>query len=124
MTDYLAEGRRIWHDFVPESGQADTVQGEMLRAVEKLRDEATRNGNGNWDAGFEILHAYLRETLPDPAVFSPEVCEEIRSTLAALRREDDVWLQDEPYDFLGDRVVDYFRHHGSRPRAMNPDLHR
>jgi hypothetical protein len=28
-------------------GLADTVQGELLRAVEKLRDEAQRNGNVN-----------------------------------------------------------------------------
>jgi hypothetical protein len=27
----------IWHDLVPKSGQADTVQGELLRAIEKLR---------------------------------------------------------------------------------------
>jgi hypothetical protein len=31
----------------------------MLRAVEKLCDEATRNGNGNWDSGFVLLLKYL-----------------------------------------------------------------
>jgi hypothetical protein len=53
--DYLKEGKDIWSQFVPKSGQALTVQGELLRAVEKMRDEAVRNDNGNWDRGFEIL---------------------------------------------------------------------
>jgi hypothetical protein len=47
--------RKIWRQFVPSAGQAETVQGELLRAMEKLRDEAARNGNGNWDEGFETL---------------------------------------------------------------------
>lgn len=52
--DHFEEAKAIWHMFVPKSGQADRVQGELLRAVEKLRDEATRNGNINWDRGFEF----------------------------------------------------------------------
>ncbi len=56
---FLDEAKFIWREFVPRSVQAETVQGELLRAVEKLRDEALRNGNGNWDNGFEILLGYL-----------------------------------------------------------------
>nr|WP_176573403.1 hypothetical protein [Nonomuraea pusilla] len=41
---YAEETRRIWKTYVPLRGQADTVQGELLRAVEKLRDEAQSNG--------------------------------------------------------------------------------
>jgi hypothetical protein len=47
---YFEEAQDIWKNFVPPSGQAATVQGELLRAIEKLRDEAMRNGNGNWAA--------------------------------------------------------------------------
>ena len=53
----------IWRNLVPKSGQADTVQGELLRAVEKLRWEAQTNGNINWDEGFEILIAFLEKNL-------------------------------------------------------------
>lgn len=60
---YFEEAKEIWQKFVPESGQAETVQGELLRAVEKLRDEAIRNGNGNWDEGFEILLSYIGRKL-------------------------------------------------------------
>ena len=46
--EYAATAKYIWQNFVPTSGQAEFVQGELLRAIEKLRDEAHRNGNGNF----------------------------------------------------------------------------
>lgn len=70
--NYFDEATEIWRRFVPPKGQADTVQGELLRAVEKLRDEATRNGNGNWDDGFEQLLSYLKLHLLDAEVYPPQ----------------------------------------------------
>jgi hypothetical protein len=119
---YFEEARAIWTQFVPRSGQAETVQGELLRAVEKLRDGAIRNGNGNWDQGFEILLAYLRSHLLDATVFSPETIRRTDAILARLRDHDDPLLDDAAYDELSDRVVDYHRHHGSRPHTANPAL--
>jgi hypothetical protein len=66
---YETEARRIWQTYVPPRGQAETVQGELLRAVEKLRDEARRNGNCNWDEGHEILTRFVRETLNASGLF-------------------------------------------------------
>jgi hypothetical protein len=122
--DYLEEGRRIWREFVPKSGQSETVQGELLRAVEKLRDEAMRNGNGNWDEGFRILLAYLKQHLLDPEVYSQDQIERIKTILKRLRRGSDPLLEDEPFDYLGERVVDYYRHYGSKPRTHDPRLKR
>lgn len=122
--DYFEEARNIWQQFVPQAGQADTVQGELLRAVEKLRDEAIRNGNGNWDEGFRILSSYLKQHLLDEAVFSTDQISRNRSILDRLRRGRDPLLEDEPYDYLGARVVDYYRHYGSQPHAHNPQLWR
>ncbi|MEI9930891.1 MAG: hypothetical protein WDM89_10160 [Rhizomicrobium sp.] len=31
-------------------------------------------------------------------------------------------LEDEPYDALGDRVVEYFRYYGSQPNPPNSRL--
>jgi hypothetical protein len=45
---YFNEARALWKAHVPKRGQAHTVQGELMRTVEKLRDEAKRNGNVNW----------------------------------------------------------------------------
>lgn len=61
---YPDEARSLWQTSVPRSGLAATVQGELLRAVEKLRDEAQRNGNINWNQDHQALIAYLRDTLP------------------------------------------------------------
>jgi hypothetical protein len=122
--NYLEEGEKIWKLFVPKSGQADTVQGELLRAVEKLRDEAIRNGNGNWDAGFEILLNYLESKLLDNRVFSEERIAETKRILARLKDFDNPCLEDEPYDDLDDRVVDYYRFYGSQPHEKNPNLRR
>jgi hypothetical protein len=122
--DYLEEGRSIWKQFVPATGQAETVQGELLRAVEKLRDEAVRNGNGNWDEGFEMLLSCLECHLPDPRVFPATTISRIEAILSVLRNWEDPVLEDEPYDFLGDRVVDYYHHYGSKPHLHNPALRR
>jgi hypothetical protein len=58
---YLEEARSLWQTPVPASGHAATVQGELLRAVEKLRDEAQRNGNLNWGSGHEVFIEYSGE---------------------------------------------------------------
>ena len=70
---YPDEARSLWQTSVPRSGLAATVQGELLRAVEKLRDEAQRNGNINWNQDHQALIAYLRDPstplrLADPSV--------------------------------------------------------
>lgn len=118
------EARHIWQEYVPRSGQAATVQGELLRAVEKFRDEATRNGNGNWDEGFEFLLVYLEEHLLDRTVYSATAMEETRKVLDRLRDFENPLLDDEPYDELGDRVVEYFKHYGSQAHTFNPKLRR
>ena len=122
--EHFQEAKAIWMQFIPKSGQAETVQGELLRAVEKLRDGAIRNGNVNWDQGFEILLAYLDGHLLDRAVFSPDAIRRTGAILARLRDHADPLLDDGPYDALSDRVVEYHRHHGSRPHAVNPRLRR
>src|SRR5262249_37085808 len=109
--DHFEEAKAIWHMFVPKSGQADTVQGELLRAVEKLRDEATRNGNINWDRGFELLLAYLRERLIDPKAFASAVNETTARALDRLADFDHPCIDDDLYDALGDRVVEYYQHY-------------
>jgi hypothetical protein len=121
---YFEEAKNIWQTFVPKSGQSETVQGELLRAVEKLRDEAIRNGNGNWDEGFEILLAYLESHLLDAAVYQPAAITKTRTALARLRDYDHPYLEDDLYDELSDRVVEYFKFYGSQPHAKNPLLHR
>ena len=121
---HFDEARQIWRRFVPPSGQATTVQGELLRAVEKPRDGAMRNGNGNWDQGFEILLDFLGNKLDDRAVFTAERIAGNREALARPRNFENPCLDDELYDQFSDCVVEYFRFHGSQPHTKNLNLRR
>lgn len=60
---YLEECKYIWKNLVPKEGQADNLQGELLRQVEKLRYEAQNNGNINWDSDFEFFCEFLKLSL-------------------------------------------------------------
>jgi hypothetical protein len=112
-------------DLVPRSGQAETVQGELIRAVEKLPDEAQRNGNVNWDDGHEILARFLRETLVTSGLFAPPIVEQIDRDVARLLQFDTPETDDEPYDRLTERVVEWARAHPDPVRhEHNRDLHR
>jgi hypothetical protein len=121
---YFDEARTIWMTKVPPNGQADTIEGELLRAVEKLRREAQANGNINWDEGFEILIRFLRTHLLDAAIYPDDVLKATRAILDRLSRPGLPVVEDGPYDELGDRVVEWYRHNGSRPHLRNPNLYR
>jgi hypothetical protein len=121
---YFDEARTIWMTKVPPNGQADTIEGELLRAVEKLRREAQANGNINWDEGFEILIRFLRTHLLDAAIYPEDVLKATRAILGRISDPDRPVVEDGPYDELGDRVVEWYRHNGSRPHLRNPNLYR
>jgi hypothetical protein len=121
---YFEEAKNIWQLFVPKAGQAYTVQGELLRAVEKLRDEARRNGNMNWDEGFEILLNYVESKLTDQKVYSEATIDETWNILKRLKDFDNPYLKDDLYDELTDRVVEYFKFYGSQSHTLNVNLKR
>ena len=121
---YEAEARELWATSVPPSGQAATVQGELLRAVEKLRDEAVRNGNVNWDGDHAALARFLRTALVSSGTFGTEEVLEIEQDVA---RVVDVNHPpgDDLYDRLADRVVEWCQAHPSPiPHRPNPHLRR
>jgi hypothetical protein len=114
--------RWIWHNLVPKSGQASSLQGELLRAIEKLRWEAQGNGNINWDDRFEMLLDLLADHLLNESRFSLEVrtavagdLERLRSFTPVLELEDDAdfqnlpYVEDDLYDRLTSCVVHFFR---------------
>lgn len=108
---YPDEARSLWQTSVPRSGQAATVQGELLRAVEKLRDEAQRNGNINWNQDHQALIAYLRNTLLRSALFDRAAVQEIGTDLDRLSRYEYPESSDAPYDRLADRVIEWCHAH-------------
>jgi hypothetical protein len=121
---YFNEARALWKAYVPKRGQADTVQGELMRAVEKLRDEAQRNGNVNWRDDHVILIDYIQDTLINSGLFDDAAVREIKSDTTRLLDYDHPETAGEPYDRLTDRIVEWSRAHpDALPRQRNPRLH-
>jgi hypothetical protein len=61
--DWREEHERLWGELVPRKGQANTLQGELIRISAKLADEAYRNGNENWSKQHELLLNILIDIL-------------------------------------------------------------
>jgi len=115
----------IWRNLVPKSGQCGTVQGELLRAVEKLCWEAQNNGNVNWDSEFEMLIDFLdQKHCEDPQV-TDSTKATIHEDLNMLREFDSPYTDEDLYDRLREAVVGYCQSHPQFiAKAKNPLLHR
>jgi hypothetical protein len=109
---YFDDAQHIWKTLVPKSGQADTVQGELIRAIERLRWESQNNGNGNWDNGFERFCDFLEQTLTVTPPFHEDAIREIRADISRLRDYDHPYGEDDLYDRLSDRAIEFHRHLG------------
>jgi len=115
----------IWHNLVPKSGQCDTVQGELLRAVEKLSWDAQNNGNVNWDSGFEMLLDFLEQTLCNEPQVPAKLKLAIRKDLDLLRDYERPYTDDDLYERLTEAVIGYCRLHPQLiSRSVNPRLKR
>lgn len=107
--DYSKTLKVMWQKLIPSSGQADTVQGELLRAIEKLRDEAHRNGNGNFHKDCHgLLVKYLKKYLIDKSIFGKEVVLKIKKDLRQISFKTIPYTDDDIYDFINNRIVDWY----------------
>ena len=64
-------------NYVPQAGQADNLQGELLREIEKIRCEAQDNGNINWDDDYSYFCDFISGKLTEQPVFSETEKQEI-----------------------------------------------
>ncbi|WP_105011763.1 ankyrin repeat domain-containing protein [Salinibacter sp. 10B] len=101
----------LWTHLVPDSGRADTVQGELRRAVGNLRDEAHRNGNANWSEIHEKQRAFLERHLCTADCLSRQQRREARAAVQRLADHEAPYLKDDLFDALTDCVVTYCRAH-------------
>lgn len=69
---YLNECKFIWKNYVPQRGQSNVLQGELLREIEKLRCEAQDNGNINWDDDLSYFCDFIKNTLCTHDFFSDD----------------------------------------------------
>ena len=123
--EYLALGRHIWQTYVPRSGQSLTVQGELLRANEKLRDEAHRNGNANWDEGHELLARYILDRLEAWPDFPPDRKTQLRADMSLLTVPHAPYLEDDAFDRVALCILEWCSAHPEPvPRTHDPLLRR
>jgi hypothetical protein len=124
--DWTFEHRHLWARLVPKSGQADTVQGEVIRCVGKAADEAYRNGNINWESGFERLIRSLAATLDDAQTFTVEERQKIRAAAQAIItgfESPDLSGRNSPYYFLTEMAVRWcIAHPEPVPHPIDPTL--
>jgi hypothetical protein len=77
-----------WRDLrdrlVPDRGQADTVQGELLRAAGRVSREHSANGCMNWNADFDRLCDFASDHLAD-GTFNRRVSEYVRKAFADMK---------------------------------------
>ncbi len=122
---YFEQAKALWKSSVPARGQADTVQGELLRAIEKLRDEGMRNGNVNWDEGHRILLDFLRTTLLGDETLGPEAKVALTRDLDRLAECERPVTRDDLYDRVADCLMEWCVAHPTPiPHPPNPGLHR
>jgi hypothetical protein len=121
--EHLNEFEDLWERYVPARGQADTQQGEVIRAVEKLRHETVDNANINWRAGHDHLVAYLRRTLLSAACFTGDQRSQIKRDLEEVADKEDVSTPAELFDRLLDRAVEWVQANPDPiPHEHVPDL--
>lgn len=108
--EYHTQAKYIWKTYVPKSGIAETIQGELMRSIEKLRDEAQRNGNKNWNniTSHEQLALFIQKTLIDSGIFDASAIEEIQKNIARILNYKSPATSDDVYDFIVYRIVEWF----------------
>lgn len=106
--------RQIWDQLVPATGPANTIQGELLRAVENLRDEARQHSNGRQQANANYRKMYkrqaifVRDTLLRSGIFDKTDIERIRTGTQRLMKPSRPYLNDDVYDDLVDKICVFY----------------
>ena len=119
--------KALWKNKVPKSGQANTVQGELLRQIEKLRNEACDNGNINWGSNFSYYCDFIGKTLSKSGIFDSERIFLLQSAVRHIKScgeyaqkfnngeisENQVdadmiaYTEDDLYDFISDAIAEF-----------------
>lgn len=123
--EYAEKAKYIWQNLVPPRGQADTVQGELLRAIEKLADEAQRNGNVNWDKGHIILVEYIVKTIDEANILDDKKSKQFHKDMHRLLNGNEPYIDDDLYDRVTEIIVDFYtKYPNPIKHEHNPNLYR
>ncbi|HEY4334923.1 MAG TPA: ankyrin repeat domain-containing protein, partial [Puia sp.] len=109
--------REIWDQYVPATGgPAQTVQGELLRAVEHLRDEAHHQAAGRRPQSShrkanKRQALFVRDTLLASGCFDSTEGDRIRTHTQRLIKPTSTTPPDALYDELVDQVCVFYSRH-------------
>lgn len=112
--NWKKEHQRLWDAYVPASGPANTLQGELVRIVGKLVDQAYRNGNCNWDKDHETMWRFVAERIADDPIFPADEQQRIRETVEQIIRDEacpDVSGDGSTYYYVNERLIDWCMAH-------------
>ena len=112
--NWKKEHQRLWASHVPASGHADTLQGELVRIVGKLVDQAYRNGNGNWDDDHVTMWRFVAQHIGADPIFSEEEQLLIRETVEVIISDEacpDLSGDGSTYYLINEKVVDWCMAH-------------
>ena len=121
--DWKKEHQRLWDTLVPASGAADTLQGELVRIVGKLIDQAYRNGNCNWDADHEAMWRFVATQITADDTFSEVEKAAIQNTVDEIIRDEacpDLSGDGSTYYRVNERTIDWCMAHPD-PMPFEPD---
>jgi hypothetical protein len=78
--------QELWRELVPPGGEAETLQGELVRSIQNLSDEAFRNGYINWSEKHEEFIKVLQHYLVNDETFDSHTVQELRDDLTHIQR--------------------------------------
>ena len=123
----------IWKNYVPKSGQASVLQGELLRELEKLRCEAQDNGNINWDSDFSHFCKFIKEIICSQTIYTDDEKVTIKLILSYLQecgeyaekfhngQIPDKELDVEKIAYVGDNLYDMVADAIGKLQMQHPD---
>lgn len=104
------EQSRLWNELVPAEGQAETLQGELIRIAGKLTDQAYRNGNMNWDEDHERMWRFIGAKIGHDPIFTSQEQTLIREKIEEVIRDEacpDTSGDGSCYYIISEKVVDW-----------------
>ncbi len=87
VAEKTLEMSALWGRLVPRQGCADSLQGELVRALGRIANEYFRNGMTNWGGGYyKPLAKVICDTLTAEPTFSPWVKRIVRADIDEVKQ--------------------------------------
>lgn len=102
----LRQYGELWDLLVPDSGQCQTLQGEVIRIAGRVGHEVYDNGGINWDRSFgKLLDQYLR-VVASGVSLSPDSRSRAEAAVASLKGRS---MSHQAVDDITELAVEWVR---------------